>query len=572
MSQESQEPYPSSPSEDESDTDSSRSFVTVPQTLAESIQLEGLLQHMQNDEFCELLRQYPEFRRESCHPFDNDRFDSIPQNLAKMPMEKRYLTKGQLIAMDQWMRKQGIPLDHKKHKQRTAEIERNRWQNIESITKRAFTCYGAGVTDTAESGDNAELAWEAMGILQRLRGIDESRACLLLSVAFPKTVPFCSNAMFRWVHGVQGNDDDSPWPQDKNDYTAIFRDTERIRHQFTRTIGNATEEVLAVDVEKVAFVLERMAKIEAFRKPWITEGLISSGNEIGSGAFGKVYRVSSRSSRDRPDTVAVKAIRASQHEPGEEDIPRGKILNEILISNQVAERSPQHFVKSFGWNENPRDGCYYLAMEHVAHGDLETVLKAPNLQWSEKTVRSIARQILEGLDCMHRELITHRDLKPQNILVSSLLEGDVRVKIADFGISKMLSHRGTTGFRTAIGTEGYKAREVLKSYDSQDRRIPGYSYLPNVDVWSLSCILFRIVKGSPLFRRDHLVTDKPVLKSTVKSVPKELRNSRINISESGIRFIQALMVIKPEKRPHAKQALSALEKWGIDGEEGLTDV
>ena len=65
------------------------------------------------------------------------------------------------------------------------------------------------------------------------------------------------------------------------------------------------------------------------------------------------------------------------------------------------------FVQSFGWYED--DNSVYIAMEYMEHGDLQKRLTRP---YPEVEVLSIASQLLEGLQFMHENGFTHRDLKP----------------------------------------------------------------------------------------------------------------------------------------------------------------
>ena len=89
---------------------------------------------------------------------------------------------------------------------------------------------------------------------------------------------------------------------------------------------------------------------------------------------------------------------------------------------------------------------------------------------------------------MHSRNIYHRDLKPQNILITKKGE----VQIADFGLSRMiLNHKRT--FSKEIETLWYRSPELLlgqKHYDS------------GVDIWSLGCIMYELAEGKVLFKGD----------------------------------------------------------------------
>ena len=93
----------------------------------------------------------------------------------------------------------------------------------------------------------------------------------------------------------------------------------------------------------------------------------------------------------------------------------------------------------------------------------------------------IASGIVEGLRCVHSNNVTHRDLKPQNILMFGSTTEDMIPKIADFGVSKvidtaMMKHTGN------VGTMWYMAPEV-KSCEE-------YGF--TADIYSLATVLFEI--------------------------------------------------------------------------------
>lgn len=84
----------------------------------------------------------------------------------------------------------------------------------------------------------------------------------------------------------------------------------------------------------------------------------------------------------------------------------------------------------------------------------------------EVMVKTVARQILHALDYLHRRKITHRDIKPDNILISSF--DPLRVKLSDFGLSKVVNNQETF-LKTFCGTLLYCAPEVYPEYDQYRR-------------------------------------------------------------------------------------------------------
>lgn len=100
-------------------------------------------------------------------------------------------------------------------------------------------------------------------------------------------------------------------------------------------------------------------------------------------------------------------------------------------------------------------------MEYVPYGELSTYL-IQQRRFPEDMVQTITRQILHALHYLHRQKVTHRDIKPDNILVSSF--DPLHVKLSDFGLSKAVQEE--TFMKTFCGTLLYCAPEVYPDYDN----------------------------------------------------------------------------------------------------------
>lgn len=112
---------------------------------------------------------------------------------------------------------------------------------------------------------------------------------------------------------------------------------------------------------------------------------------------------------------------------------------------------------------------------------------------SIERIIDISRQVLRGLAAAHTVGITHRDLKPDNLFLTTVGDRQDFVKILDFGVSKVLwgslssAHRSaTTGTGAAIGTPGYMAPEQARGETTIDHR---------VDVFAVGAILYEMITG-----------------------------------------------------------------------------
>lgn len=103
-------------------------------------------------------------------------------------------------------------------------------------------------------------------------------------------------------------------------------------------------------------------------------------------------------------------------------------------------------------------------MEFVPGGELSGFMTQQG-RIPEVMVKSITRQILHALEYLHKRKITHRDIKPDNILIASF--DPLMVKLSDFGLSKVV--REETFLKTFCGTLLYCAPEVYPEYERYRR-------------------------------------------------------------------------------------------------------
>ena len=105
-------------------------------------------------------------------------------------------------------------------------------------------------------------------------------------------------------------------------------------------------------------------------------------------------------------------------------------------------------------------------MEFVPCGDLLIYIDSGNVM-AEYMCQSIAQQICSAIEYMHREGVTHRDIKPDNILVET--RDPIVVKLSDFGLSKRVEN-GEELLKTFCGTLLYCAPEVYPDYGDYIKR------------------------------------------------------------------------------------------------------
>jgi len=188
------------------------------------------------------------------------------------------------------------------------------------------------------------------------------------------------------------------------------------------------------------------------------------------------------------------------------------------------------------------DNKIYFVMELVTGGELfDRIVEKGS--YSEDDAKTLVRKIVNAIEYLHEMNIAHRDLKPENLLVKSIAD-DTEVKIADFGLSKIIDEQKM--MQTACGTPGYVAPEVLNAegYDKE------------VDLWSIGVITYILLCGFPPFYAETVPEVFEQIMKAEYDYPEEYWNE---ISAEGKDFIDHLLVVDPKERLTAQQALE--HKW-----------
>jgi tRNA A-37 threonylcarbamoyl transferase component Bud32 len=200
---------------------------------------------------------------------------------------------------------------------------------------------------------------------------------------------------------------------------------------------------------------------------------------IGQGGMGAVYKAR-QTKLDR--LVAVKVL---PPEWGRDPAFAERFTRE---ARALARLSHPHIVAIYEFGETA--GLYYFVMEFVDGLNLRQLLQAGRLRPEEAL--TLIPQICEALQYAHEEGIVHRDIKPENVL----LDRKGRVKIADFGLAKLLggprAEFTLTGSHQVMGTLDYMAPEQRQRPLATDHR---------ADIYSLGVLFYEMLTGElPLGR------------------------------------------------------------------------
>ncbi|XP_068094835.1 serine/threonine-protein kinase Chk2 isoform X2 [Hyperolius riggenbachi] len=184
---------------------------------------------------------------------------------------------------------------------------------------------------------------------------------------------------------------------------------------------------------------------------------------------------------------------------------------------------------------------FYIVLELMEGGELFDRVVTSRLK--ESTAKLYFYQILLAVEYLHENGVIHRDLKLENVLLSSSNE-ECCIKITDFGQSKILGE--TSLMKTLCGTPTYLAPEVLSTLGTA-----GYSSA--VDYWSLGVILFVCLSGYPPFSEQN--SKIPLREQITGGHYTFIPAAWQNISKPALDLVKKLLVVDPEKRLTTKEAL-----------------
>ncbi|MDP8951701.1 MAG: protein kinase, partial [Actinomycetota bacterium] len=228
----------------------------------------------------------------------------------------------------------------------------------------------------------------------------------------------------------------------------------------------------------------------------------SLGDLIGSGGMAVVFLAHDEVlERD----VALKILR--EQYAGDE----GFVERFRREARSAASLSHPHIVHTYDWGRSEDGGAYYMAMEYVPGGTLkDRILKGGALP--PRTAVEVASQIAEALEVAHGRGVVHRDVKPQNVLLTASGE----TKVADFGLARVANAATTSRSGLIMGTAGYMSPERAK----------GEPAGPRSDLYSLGVVLYEMLTGEVPYEDD---TPATVAAKHVSEPPRSPREANPEI-------------------------------------------
>jgi serine/threonine protein kinase len=224
----------------------------------------------------------------------------------------------------------------------------------------------------------------------------------------------------------------------------------------------------------------------------LVDGRYRIVRRLGAGGMAEVFEATHVTTRRN---VALKLVDLAAIEPAKREAYLARFAREARAASAV---SAPHIAQVLDAGNDAESGAPYLAMELLSGSDLRETLKQLGAL-PEAVVSKIALQATRALVVAHERGIVHRDIKPANLFLHRLEDGEIIVKLVDFGVAKLVDDRlvdpetsELTRTGTLLGTPHYMSPEQLLQTRSADHRS---------DIWSLGVVMYKMLLGETPFER-----------------------------------------------------------------------
>ncbi|CUM67711.1 uncharacterized protein PRCAT00005416001 [Priceomyces carsonii] len=278
--------------------------------------------------------------------------------------------------------------------------------------------------------------------------------------------------------------------------------------------------------------------------------------QVGEGTYGKVYKAKNCITEE---FVALKKLRLESEREG---FPITAMREIKLLQSFDHENVVGLLEMMIEHNQ------IYMVLDYMDH-DLTGLLTHPDLKLEESHKKFIFKQLMEGLNYLHKRRVIHRDIKGSNILLDNM----GRVKIADFGLArtmKIVNDHISPDYTNRVITIWYRPPELL---------LGSTNYGREVDIWGVGCLLIELyskvaafqgfeevgqlhkifnIMGTPTVESWPEIEDLPWIEMLKPKINKasNFRNQYASImSEQSFDLAEKLLQLNPAKRLTAEEAL-----------------
>jgi serine/threonine protein kinase len=268
---------------------------------------------------------------------------------------------------------------------------------------------------------------------------------------------------------------------------------------------------------------------------------------LGTGAFGAVYL---GVHEETGQMIAVKQITIGSHNNKETQNQIEQLASEIRLMKQLDHPNIVKYLHA-----ERVENQLLIYMELMSGGSLASLVKKFT-KLPESVMKVYMRQVLVGVAYLHQKNVVHRDIKADNILLSS----DGTAKISDFGTSREFSD--SANLLTVTGTPWFMAPEVVKGSEGSGHGAPA-------DIWSLGCTMIELVQGKPpWWKHSNPVTVMYQIGLSPEKIFDEIPESA---TEQLKQLLRLCFVEEPSQRITAAQILDH-PYFAEDDETSASDV
>ncbi|XP_017081497.1 LOW QUALITY PROTEIN: ovarian-specific serine/threonine-protein kinase Lok [Drosophila eugracilis] len=286
-----------------------------------------------------------------------------------------------------------------------------------------------------------------------------------------------------------------------------------------------------------AFVFKDLSPNESIGLPDEINKTYYVNRKLGSGAYGLVRLVyDTRTCQQFAMKIVKKNMLSGSARPSTNFSDPDRVLNEAKIMKNLSHPC---VVRMHDIVDKP--DSVYMVLEFMRGGDLLNRIISNKLL-SEDISKLYFYQMCHAVKYLHDRGITHRDLKPDNVLLETNDE-ETLLKVSDFGLSKFVQKDSV--MRTLCGTPLYVAPEVLITGGRE-------AYTRKVDIWSLGVVLFTCLSGTLPFSDEY---GTPAAQQIKKGRFAYGHSSWKGVSQRAKLLINQMLIVDPERRPSIDDVL-----------------
>jgi serine/threonine-protein kinase len=202
------------------------------------------------------------------------------------------------------------------------------------------------------------------------------------------------------------------------------------------------------------------------------------------------------------------------------------------------------------WDVFP-DGAPCMVLEYLHGANMSVRLARGHMAW--EAIAKIGDQTMSALTLAHRNGITHRDLKPDNIFIAIDDLGDERVKLLDFGVSKLRGVNRATSVNAMLGTPAFMSPEQA----SGQTDLVG----PWTDVWAMGAILYEMATGRRAFAQTSIAD---TLMAITQGQPDPILAFRNDAPQLFVDLVERAMKKDPQARTQTIEEMRAGLREALD--------